>query len=81
MVVDTEGFGSLERKTIMSRQFLSKFIKEFLEIKNFKEFDDKDYSKNFQFDVFVAAICFSISDITIINIKGDNITTEFNEIL
>jgi hypothetical protein len=52
-----------------------------LEISDFKEFDEKDYTKNFQFDVFIAAICFSISDITMINIKGDYITTEFNEIL
>jgi hypothetical protein len=81
IIIDTEGFGSLERKTIMSKNFLSRFIKYFLEISEFKEFEDKDYSKNFQFDVFIASLCFSISDITLINIKGDNITTEFNEIL
>lgn len=75
MILDTEGFGSAERREIMSREYLSEFLLQTMKvpINNNKPFEEDDYTRVFEFDVFVACICLSLSNLTIINIKGDTI--------
>ena len=40
-----------------------------------------DYSRNFQFDIFIASICLSVSNLTIINILGSTIDSKFQDLL